>query len=122
MIGWLKALSIDNDYSDDLLSTHPKIRIINQCTPNIMQKISELNGNNTVASLTFCGCLTAEHIPVLNAAVTTMPALKVLRFIDIDVAIWSLLNPALSKTLSVFVGTSNPELSLRRVWKLPGRK
>lgn len=112
----------DVDEAANVLSAHSTVCIINQSTQDLNKSFAALKGNNTIASLTFSTCLTASDMPAVNAAIATMSALKVLTFIDVDSAILRLLTTDLPKNVNVFVGISSPELFLRRIWKLPGRK
>lgn len=109
----------DVDEFGHCLNAHPTVRMINQSTSDLSKTLTELEGNNNITSLTFYACLTESDMPAVNAAIATMSALKALSFIDVDSAILGLLIPDLLKTVNVFVGVSKPELSLRRVWKLP---
>lgn len=86
---------------------------------NSKANLEELKNNHSIVSIVFLGQAKSSEISEVLQLACKLPTLKFLRFMDESVDNVKNINPELFKKVRVFAGLSNPELSWRRIWKLP---
>jgi hypothetical protein len=114
----LKCLnaSVANDLEVSL-NAHPTVKFFKGFDSE--SNLEELKGNPNIVSITFLGQAKSSEISEVLQIAGNMPALKFLRFLDESVSYLNTIPSELFEKVSVFTGSSKPELLWRRVWKLP---
>lgn len=114
----LKCLnaSVANDLEVSL-NAHPTVKFFKGFDSE--SNLEELKGDPNIVSITFLGQAKSSEIAEVLEFACNMPALKFLRFLDESGSYLNTIPSELFEKVSVFTGSSKPELSWRRVWKLP---
>lgn len=99
------------------LNTQPTVRFF-KCF-NSETSLEEFSNNPNIVSIIFLGQAKSSEISEVLQLACNMPALKFLRFMDESVEHVKNIKPELFEKISVVVGSSHPELSWRRIWKMP---